>query len=448
MADRKNVPAAAPNVADHKGVAIAALSVAESENVAAAGSAANRDAIPVAAFKAAPTAAGRQGVSILGATGSIGASTLDVIARHPGRFRVLALTAQTRVAELAALCVTHRPALAVIGDPAREATLRELLQRAGLATRVSSGPAGLLEAAQMTEAHTVVAAIVGAAGLLPTLAAARAGKRLLLANKEAIVCAGALLLEAVRTGGAPLLPVDSEHNAIHQCLAGAATHAGVRRLVLTASGGPFRQRTDFTGVTPQEACAHPNWRMGPKISVDSATLMNKGLEVIEASWLFGMPRDRIDVVVHPQSVIHSMVEFGDGSVLAQLGTPDMRTPIAYCLGFPERIDSGSASLDFTRLGSLHFEAPDLDRFPCLGLAYRAIDAGPAASILLNAANEVAVEAFLAARLPFAAIAGVISEVLDGESPAAPASVDGVLEIDAAARRRAHQVVARAALGGR
>ena len=392
----------------------------------------------------------RQGVTILGATGSIGASTLDVIGRHPGRFHVAALTAQSRVAELAALCIAHRPELAVIGDARHEQALRDRLRAAGSATRVASGPAGLLEAAELAAAQTVVAAIVGAAGLLPTLAAARAGKRLLLANKEAIVCAGALLLEAVRAGGAPLLPVDSEHNAIHQCLAGAAAHAGVRRLVLTASGGPFRQRRDFTGVTPQEACAHPNWRMGPKISVDSATLMNKGLEVIEASWLFGMPRGRIDVVVHPQSVIHSMVEFGDGSVLAQMGTPDMRTPIAYSLGFPERIDSGSAPLDFTRLGDLQFEAPDLERFPCLGLAYRALDAGPAASILLNAANEIAVEAFLGGRLPFAAIAGVISEVLDGGIPAAPASVDGVLDIDAAARRAAQRALARrdAAASGR
>jgi 1-deoxy-D-xylulose-5-phosphate reductoisomerase len=382
------------------------------------------------------------GVSILGATGSIGASSLDVIARHPARFRVAALTAQSRVAELAALCVTHRPALAVIADGAREAELRSALASAGLATRVRSGAAGLLEAAQMPEAQIVIAAIVGAAGLLPTLAAARAGKRLLLANKEAIVCAGALLIEAVRAGGAQLLPVDSEHNAIHQCLAGAANHAGVRRLVLTASGGPFRGRTDFAGVTPEQACAHPKWRMGPKISVDSATLMNKGLEVIEASWLFGMPRSRIDVVVHPQSVVHSLVEFGDGSVLAQMGTPDMRTPIAYCLGFPERIDSGSTTLDFTRLGALQFEAPDLEHFPCLALAYRALDAGPSASIVLNAANEVAVEAFLAGQLPFSAIAGVIAAVLDGELPAAPHSVDGVLEIDAAARRQAQRTVAR------
>lgn len=403
---------------------------------------ADRPNVPVAALTAAPAATGVQGITILGATGSIGASTLDVVARHPGRFRVVALTAQTRVAELAALCITHKPVLAVIGDPQHAPALRERLAQAGSATRVASGPEGLLEAVQLSAVHTVVAAIVGAAGLLPTLAAARAGKRLLLANKEAIVCAGALLLEAVQAGGAALLPVDSEHNAIHQCLAGAATHAGVRRLILTASGGPFRQRMDFSTVTPQEACAHPNWRMGPKISVDSATLMNKGLEVIEASWLFGMARNRIDVVVHPQSVIHSMVEYGDGSVLAQMGTPDMRTPIAYCLGFPERIESGSTSLDFTRLGALHFEAPDMARFPCLALAYQALDAGPAASIVLNASNEVAVEAFLEGRLAFSAIAAVIGEVLERESPSPPASVDGVLAIDAAARRRAREAVAR------
>jgi len=273
---------------------------------------------------------------------------------------------------------------------------------------------------------------------------ARAGKRLLLANKEAIVCAGALLVEAVRAGGATLLPLDSEHNAIHQCLAGsrAAARQDVRRLILTASGGPFRQCTDFSAITPEQACAHPNWRMGPKISVDSATLMNKGLEVIEASWLFQIERARIDVVVHPQSVIHSMVEFGDGSVLAQLGTPDMRTPIAYALGLPERIDSGSARLDFLRLAALSFEAPDLRRFPCLGLAYRALEAGPVASIVLNAANEVAVQAFLERRLPFAAIAAVIERTLEATQAAAPGSVEAVLEIDGAARLRARDAVAQ------
>ncbi len=380
-----------------------------------------------------------QGVSILGATGSIGASTLDVIARHPDRFRVTALTAQSRVDELAQLCVRFRPRLAVIGDAAREGALRDALRAAGLAggaVEVRSGPGALVEAAQCEDAQIVVAAIVGAAGLLPSIAAARAGKRLLLANKESVVCAGALLLDAVRTGGATLLPVDSEHNAIHQCLAGAASANGsadVRRLILTASGGPFRLRRDFAGITPEEACAHPNWSMGRKISVDSATLMNKGLEVIEASWLFGFGRARIEVVVHPQSVIHSMVEFGDGSVLAQLGTPDMRTPIAYCLGYPERIESGSPRLDFLRLGALQFEAPDLERFPCLGLAYRALSSGPAASIALNAANEVAVNAFLERRLSFLGIAATIECTLDALQASAPASVEEVLEIDAWAR---------------
>jgi 1-deoxy-D-xylulose-5-phosphate reductoisomerase len=386
------------------------------------------------------TAGAGIGVSILGATGSIGASTLDVLLRHPGHFRVIALTAQTRVAELAALCVRHRPELAVIGDARGEAPLREALRSAGLATRVRSGPAGLLEAAQSAEAQIVVAAIVGAAGLLPTIAAARAGKRLLLANKEAIVCAGPLLLEAVRSGGASLLPVDSEHNAIHQCLAGAVAHAGVRRLILTASGGPLRTVQDFSAITPEQACAHPNWRMGPKISVDSATLMNKGLEVIEASWLFGVPRAQIDVVVHPQSVIHSMVEFGDGSVLAQMGTPDMRTPIAYCLGFPDRIDSGSARLDFLALSSLTFEEPDLARFPCLGLAYEALAAGAVATIALNASNEIAVEAFLGRRLPFRAIAPVIARAIEATDAPAPESVDAVIEIDALARRQAQRAI--------
>ena len=376
------------------------------------------------------------GVSILGATGSIGGSTLDVIARHPGRFRVVALTAQSKVDELAALCGQFHPELAVIGDPAQEARLRALLRERGLASEVRSGSEGLLAAAQAQTAQTVVAAIVGAAGLLPTIAAARAGKRLLLANKEAIVCAGALLLDAVRTGGATLLPVDSEHNAIHQCLAGAPAGQGVRRLILTASGGPFRQCRDFSGITPEQACAHPNWVMGRKISVDSATLMNKGLEVIEASWLFGFPRSQIAVVVHPQSVIHSMVEFGDGSVLAQLGTPDMRTPIAYALGFPERIESGSAGLDFARLAALTFEEPDLERFPCLALAYRALDTGPASSIVLNAANEIAVQAFLERRIPFTGIAAVIAATMDAVSAPAPASVSEVLEIDTQARRSA------------
>lgn len=384
-----------------------------------------------------------KGVVLLGATGSIGASSLDVIARHPDRFEVIALTAQSKVEALADLCLRFRPKMAVIADPARESDLRQALAARGLATDARAGAAALAEVAADPRAHTVIAAIVGAAGLLPTLAAARAGKRLLLANKEAIVCAGSLLMDAVRDGGAQLLPVDSEHNAIHQCLVGAADRArDVRRLVLTASGGPFRTRADVSAVTPEEAVAHPNWVMGRKISVDSATLMNKGLEVIEASWLFGFAADRIDVVIHPQSVIHSMVEFGDGSVLAQLGTPDMRTPIAYCLGFPERVESGSSALDFLSLKALTFEAPDLARFPCLRLAYAALRSGPASSIAVNAANEVAVEAFLDRRLPFPGIAAVIEDTLAATGTTAPASIDEVIAQDTAARGRATHLLAR------
>jgi 1-deoxy-D-xylulose-5-phosphate reductoisomerase len=291
----------------------------------------------------------------------------------------------------------------------------------------------------------VVAAIVGAAGLLPTIAAARAGKRVLLANKEAVVCAGRLLTDAVRAGGGELLPIDSEHSAIHQCLAGARVAArDVRKLILTASGGPFRTRSDFAGITPEQACAHPNWVMGRKISVDSATLMNKGLEVIEASWLFGFPPARIEVVVHPQSVIHSMVEFVDGSVVAQLGTPDMRTPIAYGLSYPERIESGSPTLDFAQLAALSFEAPDLKRFRCLALAFEALAGGTARTATLNAANEVAVEAFLSGRLPFAGIARVIEDTLDAVDAGEPASIAEVLELDARARRTAERMLARRA----
>jgi 1-deoxy-D-xylulose-5-phosphate reductoisomerase len=395
----------------------------------------------------------KRGVTLLGATGSIGASSLDVMARHPGRFEVIALTAQSKVEALVELCARHRPAVAVIAEPALEPALRAGLRARGLATAARSGAQALAEVAADPRSDIVIAAIVGAAGLLPTLAAARAGKRLLLANKEAIVCAGGLLMDAVREGGAQLLPVDSEHNAIQQCLAGAVDRSrDVRRLVLTASGGPFRTRPDLDDVTPDEACAHPNWVMGRKISVDSATLMNKGLEVIEASWLFGFAPDRIDVVVHPQSVIHSMVEFGDGSVLAQLGTPDMRTPIAYCLGFPERMASGSATLEFLKLGALTFEAPDLRRFPCLALAYTALRRGPQASIGVNAANEIAVEAFLQRRLPFTRIAAVIERTLDRMPATPPASIDDVLALDSRARQLAadgiaEQTAARSALPG-
>ncbi len=315
-------------------------------------------------------------VTLLGATGSIGASALDVIARHPERFRVHALTAQTRVNELVDLAARFRPAVAVIGDPALESRLRAALRSRGLPTEARAGAAALAEVAQAEEADTVLAAIVGAAGLMPTLAAARSGKRLLLANKEAIVCAGELLMSALDAAGGVLLPVDSEHNAIHQCLAGASDEQrGRARLVLTASGGPFLRRVDLDDITPDEACAHPNWVMGRKISVDSATLMNKGLEVIEASWLFGMPAERIDVVIHPQSVVHSMVEYPDGSVLAQMGSPDMRTPLAYALAWPERVDSGAKRLDFAQLGALTFEAARPRSLSLSGLCLRRVAGG-------------------------------------------------------------------------
>ena len=382
-------------------------------------------------------------ITLLGATGSIGSSTLDVIARHPERFRLFAVTAGSNVGTLLRICARFQPRYAVVADEARVGDLRDGLRAAGLSTVALGGAAALTEVACAGECDTVVAAIVGAAGLVPTIAAARAGKRVLLANKESIVCAGGLLIDAVRTGGGVLLPVDSEHSAIHQCLAGARV-AGrdVRRLILTASGGPFRTRSDFAGITPEQACAHPNWVMGRKISVDSATLMNKGLEVIEASWLFGFAASQIDVVVHPQSVIHSMVEFVDGSVVAQLGTPDMRTPIAYALAYPERIDSGSETLDFTRLGALSFEAPDLARFRCLALAYEALAGGTGRTATLNAANEVAVEAFLDGRLPFADIPRVIDETLNAVHASEPGSIDAVLETDARARREATRFVGR------
>jgi 1-deoxy-D-xylulose-5-phosphate reductoisomerase len=375
-----------------------------------------------------------QSVTVLGATGSIGTSALDVIERHPERYRVYALTAQRSVDALADLARRLRPEVVVIGDPALEPSLRAALTNRGASVRVAAGRDALVDVARSPAVDTVLAAIVGAAGLVPTLAAAEAGKRLLVANKEAVVCAGGLLMRAAQRAGALLLPVDSEHNAIHQCLAGVReSERDGARLVLTASGGPFRNRKDLRDVTPDEACAHPNWVMGRKISVDSATLMNKGLEVIEASWLFGIPVDRIDVVIHPQSVIHSMVEFPDGSVLAQMGTPDMRTPLAYALAWPERVASGAQRLDFTRLTGLTFEEPDRRRFPCLGFAYAALRHGRGASAVLNAANEVAVQAFLDGRLRFTEIAATIERVLEAYDPAAPAGIDDVLEIDRLAR---------------
>jgi 1-deoxy-D-xylulose-5-phosphate reductoisomerase len=378
-------------------------------------------------------------LTILGATGSIGASTLDVVARHPQRFRVAALTANTGTAAMLDACLRFRPPYAVMADPSAAEALQSALRKAGADTRVAAGAQGLEQVATLPEVDTVMAAIVGAAGLSPTLAAARAGKRVLLANKEALVMAGRLFMQAIRDSGATLLPIDSEHNAVLQCLPGAfdgdLPGAGIRRILLTASGGPFRTTPlgELAGVTPDQACAHPNWVMGRKISVDSATMMNKGLEVIEAHWLFAAPAERIEVVIHPQSVIHSMVEYVDGSVIAQLGNPDMRTPIAHALAYPERIESGARRLNFFELGALHFEAPDLGRFPCLRLAYQALAAGGSAPVALNAANEVAVERFLQGELAFARIPALIEDVLSRVRLAPVQRLEDVFEADRTAR---------------
>ncbi len=387
-------------------------------------------------------------VAVLGATGSIGGNTLDVIARHPQRFRASVLTAHRQVEALVALCVQHRPELAVIADPALEGELARRLHATGASCEVASGAAAVTEAAAGTLCDTVVAAIVGAAGLESTLAAARAGKRLLLANKESIVMAGPLLLQAVAAGGGALIPVDSEHNAIFQCLPGGRpdlAHSGVRRLLLTASGGPFRgrSRAQLADITPDQACKHPNWVMGRKISVDSATLMNKGLEVIEAHHLFGAAADAIEVLVHPQSLVHSMVEYVDGSVLAQLGNPDMRTAIACALAWPDRLEAGVAPLDLAACAALQFEAPDLATFRCLALAFQALRAGGDAPALLNAANEVAVEAFLAGALPFLSIADVVEAVLAELPTQAVVDVQTLVERDGMAREAARRVLRNA-----
>jgi 1-deoxy-D-xylulose-5-phosphate reductoisomerase len=385
-----------------------------------------------------------QRVTILGATGSIGVSTLDVLARHPEQYEVYALSAHGRVDELAAQCRRFRPARAVVGSPDAAARLASMI--ADLPTEVSWGEQALCEIASSRDTDTVMAAIVGAAGLAPTLAAARAGKKILLANKEALVMSGQLFMDAVREHKATLLPIDSEHNAIFQSLpahyAREPEAAGVAKILLTASGGPFLKREVETleQVTPEEACKHPNWSMGRKISVDSATMMNKGLEVIEAHWLFGAPADLIEVVIHPQSVIHSMVSYVDGSVLAQLGNPDMRTPIAHALAFPERIASGVAQLDLTAMAALEFHAPDMRRFPCLALAFDALRAGGTAPALLNAANEVAVQAFLDRRIGFRDIDRVVRRVMDEEMHGAASSIDAVLEQDAHARIAAGRIV--------
>ena len=391
---------------------------------------------------------GSRVLTVLGSTGSIGRNTLDVVARHPGRYRIHALTAHSNVEVLLEQCRACRPALAVMVDEQAAERLERHLVKEGLPTRVLSGPEALLEAARAPEVDTVMAAIVGAAGLPATLEAARAGKRILLANKEALVMSGSLFMQEVRAHGAELLPVDSEHNAIFQCMpAGFVAGnppAGVRRILLTASGGPFRTWPieRIRRATPEEAVAHPNWNMGRKISVDSATMMNKGLEIIEACWLFGMPADRVEVVVHPQSVVHSMVEYLDGSVLAQLGNPDMRTPIANALAWPERIEAGVKPLDLFAQGRLEFEPPDLARFPCLRLAIEAWRAGGTAPAVLNAANEVAVAAFLDGRLPFGAIQEVIEHTLTQVTPVEPRTLEDVHAQDARARAVAEAHVSR------
>jgi 1-deoxy-D-xylulose-5-phosphate reductoisomerase len=381
-----------------------------------------------------------QRITILGATGSIGVSTLDVLARHPDKYRVHALSAHTRVEELAEQCRVFRPQRAVVGTPEAAQRLAALVE--GLGIDVAHGEAALCEIASSTETDTVMAAIVGAAGLAPTLAAARAGKKILLANKEALVMSGQLFMDAVREHKATLLPIDSEHNAIFQSLpshyARAPEAAGVAKILLTASGGPFLNRAveTLSDVTPDEACKHPNWSMGRKISVDSATMMNKGLEVIEAHWLFGAPAEQIEVLIHPQSVIHSMVSYVDGSVLAQLGNPDMRTPIAHALAYPERIASGVAQLDLTQTANLEFHQPDFARFPCLALAFDALRAGGTAPALLNAANEVAVQAFLERRIGFRDIDRIVRGVMDAVPHGAAASIEAVMAQDARAREAA------------
>lgn len=385
-------------------------------------------------------------VAVLGATGSIGASTLDVVSRHPDRFCVTALSAHRNVEGLVALCAQHRPEIAVIADPACESELAARLKSAGINAHVMSGSQGLIEAAQGSHVDCVVAAIVGAAGLESTLAAARAGKRLLLANKESVVMAGALLRAALDEGGGELLPVDSEHNAVFQCLPRRHANlrdAGVRRILLTASGGPFRGRTraQLASVTADMACAHPNWSMGRKISVDSATLMNKGLEVIEAHFLFDAAAADIDVVVHPQSIVHSMVEYCDGSVLAQLGNPDMRTAIAYALAWPERIDAGVAPLNLIEIAQLGFEAVDRETFRCLDLAYQALAAGGIAPTVLNAANEEAVAAFLDGQLPFLAIEAVVEESLSRCAAGSVSDLSALIDSDLTARREAQRIIA-------
>ena len=390
--------------------------------------------------------ASRQRVCILGATGSVGTSTLDVLGRHPDRFEVFALTAHSRVDELFAQCLQWKPRYAAMPQPAQARELRERLRTQGLKTEVLEGAQALCDLAAHPDVDAVMAAIVGAAGLPSCLAAARAGKRLLLANKEALVVGGALFMDAVREGGATLLPIDSEHSAIFQCLPeDRAGWAGrIDHILLTSSGGPFRQRDPATmsTITPDEACAHPNFAMGRKISVDSATMMNKALEVIEARWLFALAPEQIEVVIHPQQIVHSMVVCRDNSVLAQLGTPDMRVPIAYGLSFPERIESGASRLDFTALSALTFEAPDLERYPGLALAWETLRSPEGSTTVLNAANETAVAAFLAGAIRFDQIHSVIAEALERVDlrTSGSDSLEALLDVDHRARRQASQFV--------
>ena len=389
-----------------------------------------------------------QQITVLGATGSIGLSTLDVVARHPDRYQVFGLSGYSRLAELLALCITHKPKVVVVPDDRAASQLLAGLRSAGLGVEVLVGEEGLCQIASAPEVDSVMAAIVGAAGLRPTLAAVNAGKKILLANKEALVMTGDLFMQAVRRSGSVLLPIDSEHNAIFQCLpqdfARGLGAVGVRRILLTASGGPFRQTplADLEHVTPDQACAHPNWSMGRKISVDSASMMNKGLELIEACWLFDARPDQVEVVIHPQSVIHSLVDYVDGSVLAQLGNPDMRTPISNALAWPERIDSGVAPLDLFAVARLDFQRPDEQRFPCLRLAREAAMAGNSAPAMLNAANEIAVAAFLDGRIRYPQIARIIEDVLSSEPVVAVSELEAVFDADTKARMRAEQWLKR------
>jgi 1-deoxy-D-xylulose-5-phosphate reductoisomerase len=391
---------------------------------------------------------------ILGSTGSIGVNTLDVIRAHPDQFKVTALTAGRQIERLADQCLEFKPKIAVVHSATDAKTLQELLEGRGLSIAVHHGEAGLMSAVTESECDTVMAAIVGAAGLLPTLRAAELGKRVLLANKESLVMSGDIFMNAAIQGGAELLPIDSEHNAIFQCLPPHFTNPkhtmrmkerlGVEEIWLTASGGPFRNTPidQLANITPDQACAHPNWVMGRKISVDSATMMNKGLEVIEAHWLFGLPLEQIKVLIHPESVVHSMVRYRDGSVMAQLGQPDMRTPIAFGLAWPNRIDAGVAPLDLTQLSGLHFTEPDLQRFPCLGLAFAAAKQGGTSPTVLNAANEIAVAAFLEGRLPYLKIAQAVEFALNQLPGQKAGSLDEVLAVDREARLRTNDWIVR------